>query len=120
MPHLLLNWFSLLAQAEGEHGATAAAPEYLFLNFVWVIPALPLLAFIINGLFGRRLGKTAGWIATILVGLSFLVDPLTAVMLMVVLSVGTLVHLYSNGYMEDDPDIARFFTYLPLFIFSML
>ena len=54
------------------------------------------------------------------VDVAFLVDQLTAIMLLVVTSVGSLVHIYSNGYMADDPDIARFFTYLPLFIFSML
>ncbi|MEP6774847.1 MAG: NADH-quinone oxidoreductase subunit L, partial [Chloroflexota bacterium] len=133
-----------------------------FLNIVWLVLLLPLLASVINGLFGRRLGARAGWIATGLVFLAFLiavgifidvlnrpggapfeydlytwipsgdfkvdiaflVDPLTAVMLMVVLGVGSVVHLYSNGYMADDvradSGVARFFSYLPFFIFSML
>ncbi|MBF6612873.1 MAG: NADH-quinone oxidoreductase subunit L [Chloroflexi bacterium] len=126
-------------------------------DYIWVLLALPLAAFIINGVFGRRLGKATGPIACVLVGLAFvmavavffqvqahpldtyqftlytwipsgdfrvdiafLIDPLTAIMLLVVLSVGTLVHIYSVGYMEEDADFARFFTYLPLFVFSML
>jgi NADH-quinone oxidoreductase subunit L len=47
------------------------------------------------------------------------VDPLTAVMLLVVTGVGALIHLYSVGYMHDDPGYARYFAYLNLFVFSM-
>jgi len=48
-----------------------------------------------------------------------LVDPLTGVMLLVVTGVGMLIHVYSIGYMHDDPGYARFFAYLNLFVFSM-
>jgi len=48
------------------------------------------------------------------------VDSLTAVMLVVVTSVSSLVHLYSWGYMEEDPGQPRFFAYLSLFSFAML
>src|SRR3546814_712229 len=48
------------------------------------------------------------------------VDTLTAVMLVVVTTVSALVHLYSWGYMEEDPDQPRFFAYLSLFTFAML
>lgn len=48
------------------------------------------------------------------------VDALTAVMLVVITSVSALVHLYSWGYMEEDPDQPRFFAYLSLFTFAML
>ena len=48
------------------------------------------------------------------------VDALTAVMLLVVTGVGFLIHLYSAGYMHDDPDYARYFCYLNLFVFSMV
>ncbi len=48
------------------------------------------------------------------------VDQLTAVMLLVVTGVGFLIHLYSAGYMHDDDGYARFFTYLNLFVFSMV
>jgi NADH-quinone oxidoreductase subunit L len=49
-----------------------------------------------------------------------LLDPLSAVMILVVSGVGFLIHVYSIGYMHDDPDYPRFFTYLNLFTFSML
>ncbi len=48
------------------------------------------------------------------------VDTLTCVMLVVVTTVSSLVHLYSIGYMEEDPSKARFFAYLSLFTFAML
>ncbi len=48
------------------------------------------------------------------------VDPLTAVMLVVITTVSALVHLYSWGYMDEDPDQPRFFAYLSLFTFAML
>lgn len=48
------------------------------------------------------------------------IDTLTAVMLVVVNSVSALVHVYSNGYMHDDPHKTRFFAYLSLFTFAML
>ena len=48
------------------------------------------------------------------------VDQLTAVMLLVVTGVGFLIHLYSIGYMHGDDGYARFFTYLNLFVFSMV
>jgi len=48
------------------------------------------------------------------------VDTLTAVMLVVVTTVSSLVHLYSWGYMAEDPDQPRFFAYLSLFTFAML
>jgi NADH-quinone oxidoreductase subunit L len=47
-------------------------------------------------------------------------DSLTAVMLVVVTTVSSLVHLYSWGYMEEDPGQSRFFAYLSLFSFAML
>jgi NADH-quinone oxidoreductase subunit L len=47
------------------------------------------------------------------------VDPLTGVMLLVVTGVGFLIHVYSIGYMHDDPGYPRFFAYLNLFVFSM-
>ena len=48
------------------------------------------------------------------------VDTLTAIMLVVITSVSALVHLYSWGYMDEDPDQPRFFAYLSLFTFAML
>ncbi|MGB3723368.1 MAG: NADH-quinone oxidoreductase subunit L [Pacificimonas sp.] len=51
---------------------------------------------------------------------SLRLDTLTAVMLIVITTVSALVHLYSWGYMEEDPDQPRFFAYLSLFTFAML
>jgi NADH-quinone oxidoreductase subunit L len=52
-------------------------------------------------------------------GVTAYVDSLTALMLLVVTGVGFLIHLYSTGYMHDDPGVARYFAYLNLFVFSM-
>jgi NADH-quinone oxidoreductase subunit L len=54
------------------------------------------------------------------VDLGLLVDPLTACLLIVVTTIGLLVHVYSIGYMSHDPGYWRFFAYLNLFMFSML
>ncbi len=127
---------------------------------LWLIPVWPLLGFLLNGFFGRRLGTSAVVkIACGSVGLSLLasvkvvwellgrppearrieqmvapwigvgnfradwgllLDPLSAVMILVVSGVGFLIHVYAVGYMHDDRDFPRFFTYLNLFTFSML
>ncbi len=52
--------------------------------------------------------------------MAFRVDALASVMILVITGVGFLIHVYSLGYMHDDPDIARFFAYLNLFAASML
>ncbi|MEW6410888.1 MAG: NADH-quinone oxidoreductase subunit L [Candidatus Zixiibacteriota bacterium] len=52
--------------------------------------------------------------------IGILVDPLTAIMLVVVTTVGACVQIYSVGYMHNDPRFSRFFAYLSLFLFSML
>lgn len=54
------------------------------------------------------------------VAFEFLVDPLSVLMVLVVTGVGGLIHLYATGYMAEDSDYARFFTYFNLFIFFML
>ncbi|MGA9991218.1 MAG: NADH-quinone oxidoreductase subunit L, partial [Thiobacillaceae bacterium] len=50
----------------------------------------------------------------------FLIDPLTALMMLVVSFVSLMVHIYTIGYMHDDPGYQRFFSYIALFTFSML
>jgi NADH-quinone oxidoreductase subunit L len=52
--------------------------------------------------------------------IGFLVDPLSLVMMLVVSGVSFIIHVYSVGYMHDDPDYSRYFTYLNLFVFFML
>jgi len=68
--------------------------------------AAPLYSWITSGTFDIHVG--------------FKVDQLTAVMLIVVTTVSSLVHIYSIGYMHGDKGYARFFAYLALFTFSML
>ena len=118
----------------------------------------PLVAAIVVGLFGGRLGRTVSHTLCILgVGLSFvlsaqilygqvfagqgtfegtvyvwgssgglnfevgfLVDRLTALMMTVVNFVSLMVHVYTIGYMHDDPGYQRFFSYISLFTFAML
>ena len=52
--------------------------------------------------------------------IGFLVDPLTATMMVVVTFVSLMVHIYTIGYMAEDPGYTRFFSYISLFTFSML
>jgi NADH-quinone oxidoreductase subunit L len=122
-----------------------------------LVPALPLLGFAVNGLFGARLPRplvalvacvlpalafvltgmlfqdlvTGGqplsqtlftWAATagFQVGAAFYFDAVTAVMCLVVTGIGTLIHVYSVGYMHGDEGFARYFAYLNLFLFFML
>ena len=59
-------------------------------------------------------------VGTLSVEWAFRVDALTVVMLVVVTTVSSLVHLYSVGYMNEDPSRPRFFAYLSLFTFAML
>jgi NADH-quinone oxidoreductase subunit L len=72
---------------------------------------------------GSSLHYTAfDWITTgnFSVSFSFLVDPLSATMMMIITGVGFLIHIYSVGYMSHDEGFRRFFMYLNLFIFFML
>jgi len=52
--------------------------------------------------------------------IGFLIDPLSAMMMVVVTSVSLMVHVYTIGYMAEDPGYQRFFAYISLFTFSML
>ncbi len=119
-----------------------------------LIPLAPALAFAINILVGRRLGRASSLVAIaamllstavtlslwpavwqggdftlqwtgllldrgpLLIGLH--VDALALLMLTVVTVIGTLIQIYSIGYMRDDPRFSRFFAYLSLFCASML
>jgi NADH-quinone oxidoreductase subunit L len=128
------------------------------INLVWLVPLIPLIGFIINGLgrnsFSKGLIGVIGsgvilisflisigiflelgsdpvksheiflfdWISagTLKIPLSFLVDPLSSIMLLIITGVGFLIHIYSIGYMHDDSGFGKFFSYLNLFIFFML
>jgi len=72
---------------------------------------------------GRIIEQTLfTWIASgeFHVNISYLLDPLSAVMILVVTGVGFLIHVYSTGYMHHDPCFGRYFAYLNLFTFAML
>jgi NADH-quinone oxidoreductase subunit L len=91
---------------------------------VWAIASWLEWRALVDGAFGDG-GITFTlyeWIAVgdFVVEANFLFDNLTAVMLIVVTTVGMLVHVYSIGYMAHDPGRWRFFAYLNLFMFSML
>lgn len=58
--------------------------------------------------------------ARLTVTIGLITDPLARAMLLVVTGVGLLIHIFSLGYMAEDPGIVRFFTKLSLFMFSML
>ncbi len=125
------------------------------LKLIWLVPVLPLVGVVINGVLGRWTrerahilgvgttglsfliafgiflraagGATLNWdvytwipVGEFTASVGFLVDPLSAVMMLVVTFVGFLIHVYSVGYMHGDPGYARFFTYLNLFMTSML
>ncbi len=124
---------------------------------LWLIPLVPLIGFVINGVFGHRAPKrfvnfvavgsvaisfalvlraisalwpldnayveqTYTWIQSgnLRIGVDFVLDRLSAVMLLVVSGVGLLIHTYSIGYMEHEGSYARFFSYMNLFMFFML
>lgn len=59
-------------------------------------------------------------ISTLHIGFSLWVDELSTWMMLIITGIGSLIHLYSIGYMSHDKGIGRFFAYLNLFIFSML
>jgi NADH-quinone oxidoreductase subunit L len=101
-------------------------------GFVSVVGCgLPILAFLatvraflqLGGAEGAALVETAYTWA--LVGdfsfdVAFYFDRLSALMTLIVTGVGSLIHIYSTGYMKDDPSYARYFAYLNLFLFFML
>jgi NADH-quinone oxidoreductase subunit L len=97
----------------------------------WIIPTLlvgltwlvSMVAFVQVIFGGQTFELTVyEWIASgdFVIIISFLVDELTAMLLLVVTTVGLLVHVYSIGYMDGDRGFWRFFAYLNLFMFSML
>jgi NADH-quinone oxidoreductase subunit L len=98
--------------------------EYVTTGLLFVACALSWLAFFDHGI-GTAKSITvpvANWISSgsLQVGWALKVDTLTAMMLIVVTTVSSLVHLYSIGYMAADPHRPRFFAYLSLFTFAML
>jgi NADH-quinone oxidoreductase subunit L len=101
----------------------ARPAEIVTTGFMLLAAVLSWIVFVQVG-FGHETAKIQlmRWIASgdLEVGWSLRVDTLTAVMLVVVNTVSSLVHVYSIGYMQDDPHRPRFFAYLSLFTFAML
>ncbi len=110
------------APAEPAAAGTAAA-EFITTALLFVSAALSWIVFVNVGFFKQdTLVQVAPWINSgdLQIAWALRVDTLTAVMLVVVTTVSSLVHLYSVGYMDEDPHRPRFFAYLSLFTFAML
>ncbi|MDI7266439.1 MAG: NADH-quinone oxidoreductase subunit L [Myxococcota bacterium] len=89
--------------------------EFIAVLWQW----LPLAGLVDRGLYhGAGLFPPAA--ADLSVAAGFVFDRLSAVMTLVVTGVGSLIHIYSIGYMGHDPGYRRYFAYLNLFVFSML
>ena len=103
-------------------GATAAKVVTTGALFVGAALSWPIFIDFLAGGAESTVVHVMTWIASgdLVVDWSLRLDTLTAVMLVVVTSVSSLVHLYSWGYMEEDPGQSRFFAYLSLFTFAML
>ena len=107
----------ILAVALGAAGLACLFAAFSFFSMLGTAPASrfsdQVLYTWVNS--GVTTGNTP---LTISFGLLF--DPLSATMLMVVTGVGFLIHVYSAGYMEDDPGFWRYFSFLNFFIFAMV
>jgi NADH-quinone oxidoreductase subunit L len=103
-------------------GKTAAKAVTTGALFIGAFLSWPIFFQYIHGNAAAAVVPVATWIhsGTMTVDWALRVDSLTAVMLVVVTTVSSLVHLYSWGYMEEDPGQPRFFAYLSLFSFAML
>jgi NADH-quinone oxidoreductase subunit L len=103
-------------------GKTAAKVVTTGALFIGAALAWPIFFSFIAGHAQPQVVPVLDWIRSgdMQVDWALRVDSLTAVMLVVVTTVSSLVHLYSWGYMEEDPGQPRFFAYLSLFSFAML
>src|SRR5271155_2096899 len=98
----------------------ARASELVTTGLLFVSAALSIVAFNDVALQGHKyIIPILPWIHSGAFAADWTVS-ITAVMLVVVTGVSSLVHLYSIGYMEEDPHRPRFFSYLSLFTFAML
>ena len=119
------------SEGAGGHAAghgEAAAPATHTLP-TWIGPGVMLLAFLITlvnfiGMFGAGAGDPVvvsywTWMATgtLTVDAAIQLDPLSMVMMLIITGVGFLIHVFSVGYMKEDPGYPRYFAYLNLFVF---
>src|SRR5579863_6927374 len=102
----------------------AIAVGSVVLSFLWVLKTLNALGVFSGGtaLETPYVEHYFTWIrsGSLNIGADFSVDRLTAVMLMIVTGIGSLIHIYAVGYMEHEGGYYRFFAYLNLFMFFML
>src|SRR6266446_3040770 len=110
-------------QPQEQPAAGSRSAEVVTTVFLFASMLLSWLAFVDVGL-GHHDSRVAlfPWIISgdVKVDWALRIDALTAVMLVVVTTISAFVHLYSIGYMEEDPFRPRFFSYLSLFTFAML
>nr|YP_009541994.1 NADH dehydrogenase subunit 5 [Neogoniolithon spectabile]AYR06664.1 NADH dehydrogenase subunit 5 [Neogoniolithon spectabile] len=102
----------------GQYGSSILSTLIVFISFI-----LSTLAFFEIGLSNTIcLLPLSDWISSgvLKINWGFLFDSLTCVMLIVVTTISTLVHMYSSKYMESDPHVPRFMSYLQIFTFFML
>ncbi|MGY8974328.1 MAG: NADH-quinone oxidoreductase subunit L [Sphingomonadales bacterium] len=90
--------------------------------FISAALSWPIFLGFVNGTAEPTVVPVLTWVqsGTLAFDWALRVDTLTAIMLVVINTVSALVHLYSWGYMDEDPDQPRFFAYLSLFTFAML
>ena len=109
----------------GFYGKTVGRRGAHFFTILGVLISFILSALVLKdvALNGARFNATVyEWlsISDLKMEIGFLVDGLTAMMMCVVTFVSLMVHIYTIGYMEEDPGYQRFFSYISLFTFSML
>jgi NADH-quinone oxidoreductase subunit L len=118
----LLNGF--FATALGRHRVTERAAGLIGSAFPLAAFALTIKAFLDlqAGGFAPIVEPLYRWalIGTSSFEIAFYFDRLSAIMTLVVTGVGSVIHIYSTGYMHDDKSFGRFFAYLNLFLFFML
>ena len=107
----------LFGKAIGRRGAHSITIFGVFVSLV--ISVMTLLAVLDGARFNATIYE---WmvLGNLKMEVGFLVDGLTAMMMCVVTFVSLMVHIYTIGYMEEDPGYQRFFSYISLFTFSML
>ncbi|MEJ7567079.1 MAG: NADH-quinone oxidoreductase subunit L [Gaiellaceae bacterium] len=126
-------WICLLAPLAGAWTITVMGDSISRRSAAWVSTASVFVAFagalatfvslLRRGEEERQNLTTAWtWLSTgnFDVGLTLLVDPLAATMMLIVSGVGGLIVLYSVGYMDGDPEERRYFAYMSFFVFAML
>jgi NADH-quinone oxidoreductase subunit L len=113
---------AVAAHGDAEPAAGSRSAELVTTVFLFIAMILSWIAFVSVGFGQDTRVPIANWITAgdLRIDWALRVDTLTAVMLVVVTTISAFVHLYSIGYMEEDPYRPRFFAYLSLFTFAML